>query len=107
MPDQSTQPTNKPTVFISYSHKDEVWKARLIPQLKALEQAGRISVWNDRKIDGGDKWYPEIKEAMERAAVAVCLITPDYLASDFCIKEEIPYLLDRCEKDGMVFLPLL
>lgn len=103
MPDQFT----KPTVFISYSHKDEVWKDRLLPQLKALEQAGRIAVWNDRKIDGGEKWYPEIKEAMERAAVAVCLISPDYLASDFCIKEEVPYLLDRCEKDGLVFLPLL
>ena len=98
---------NKPTVFISYSHKDEVWKDRLLPQLKALEQAGRVTVWDDRKIDGGDKWYPEIKEAMERAAVAVCLITPDYLASHFCVKEEVPYLLERCENDGLVFIPLL
>lgn len=106
MPEQTNSP-NKPKVFISYSHKDEVWKDRLIPQLKALEQAGRIAVWDDRKIDGGDQWYPEIKEAMEIAAVAVCLISPDYLSSDFCVKEEVPYLLDRCEKDGLVFLPLL
>ncbi len=98
---------DKPTVFISYSHKDEVWKDRLLPQLKALEQAGRVVVWDDRKIDGGDRWYPEIKEAMERATVAVCLITSDYLASHFCVKEEVPYLLERCEKDGLVFIPLL
>lgn len=97
----------KPTVFISYSHKDEVWKNRLLPQLRALEQAGRITVWHDRKIDGGDKWYPEIKEAMERAAVAVCLISADFLSSDFCVKEEVPYLLQRCEHDGMIFIPLL
>ncbi|MGH9769549.1 MAG: toll/interleukin-1 receptor domain-containing protein, partial [Blastocatellia bacterium] len=98
---------DKPTVFISYSHKDEIWKDRLLPQLKALEQAGRVTVWNDRKIDGGDKWYPEIKEAMGRARVAVCLITPDYLASHFCVKEEVPYLLERCENDGLIFIPLL
>lgn len=97
----------KPTVFISYSQQDEVWKDKLLPQLRALEQAGRIVVWHDRKIDGGDKWYPEIKEAMGRAAVAVCLISADFLSSDFCVKEEVPYLLQRRERDGMIFLPLL
>lgn len=97
----------KPTVFISYSHKDESWKDRFVPQLRALEQAGRIVVWDDRKIDGGDKWYPEIKTAMEQAAIAVCLISSDFLASDFCIKEEVPFLLQRCERDGMIFIPVL
>jgi tetratricopeptide (TPR) repeat protein len=98
---------SKPTVFVSYSHKDEVWKDRFIPQLRALEQAGRIVVWDDRKIDGGDKWYPEIIKAMEEALVAVCIISPDYLASGFCVKEEVPFLLQRCERDGMIFIPLL
>jgi tetratricopeptide (TPR) repeat protein len=44
---------------------------------------------------------------MERADVAVCLISPDFLASHFCVKEEVPYLLERCETDGLVFIPLL
>ncbi|HVG30792.1 MAG TPA: TIR domain-containing protein [Pyrinomonadaceae bacterium] len=99
--------TALPTIFISYSHRDETWKDRLLPQLRALEQAGRIVVWHDRKIDGGDKWYPEIQEAMESAAVAVCLISPDFLASAFCVKEEIPFLLQRRERDGMILLPVL
>jgi len=57
---------DKPTVFISYSHKDEVRKDRLPPQLKAPEQAGRVTVRDDRKIDGGDKWYPDLKFALYR-----------------------------------------
>ncbi len=95
------------TIFISYSHKDEAWKDRLIPHLRMLEEDGRVSVWDDRKIDAGDEWYPEIKEAMGKASVAVCLISADYLTSDFCKKEEIPYLLERRGQYGMVLLPVL
>jgi hypothetical protein len=98
---------DKPTVFISYSHKDEIWKDRLLPQLKSLQQLDRIVVWDDRQIDAGDKWYPEIKEAMEKARVAICLISPNYLASDFCVKEEVPFLLQRCEKEGVILIPIL
>jgi tetratricopeptide (TPR) repeat protein len=98
---------DKPTVFISYSHKDETWKDLLLPQLKTLQQLDRIVVWDDRKIDAGDKWYPEIKEAMEKARIAICLISANYLASDFCVKEEVPFLLQRCEKEGLILIPIL
>jgi tetratricopeptide (TPR) repeat protein len=94
-------------VFISYSHKDEKWKDRLQPHLKILEQHGHIELWDDRKIDVGDTWYNEIEGAMMDAVVAVCLISADYLASDFVTKEEIPYLLERREKEGMHLFPVL
>jgi tetratricopeptide (TPR) repeat protein len=97
-----------PTVFISYSHQDESWKNKLLPQLHALEQAGiDMQVWHDRKIDGGDQWYPEIQEAMANAAVGVLLISPDFLASGFITKEEVPYLIERQEKHGMLLIPVL
>jgi tetratricopeptide (TPR) repeat protein len=96
-----------PTVFISYSHKDEIWKDRLRPHLGVLEKAGRLTVWDDRGIDGGATWYDEIKRVMEDAEVAVCLISADYLNSDFCVKEEIPYLLERRKDEGMLLLPVL
>jgi hypothetical protein len=57
-----------PTVFISYSHKDEIWKDRLRPHLRMLEQDGRLVIWDDRDIDAGATWYNEIKNAMEHAA---------------------------------------
>ena len=97
----------KPTVFISYSHRDERWKDLLRSHLGVLEQTGRITVWDDRQIDGGEEWYPEIVAAMERAAVALCLISPDFLKSDFINKEEIPHLIKRRENEGMILLPVL
>jgi len=97
-----------PTVFISYSHRDEAWKDLLVPQLRALEQAGvGLQVWHDRKIDGGDQWYPEIREAMTNAAGAVLLISADFLASAFCVQEEVPALLKRQEEQGMLLIPVL
>lgn len=42
-----------PSVFVSYSHRDEKWKDLLKPHLKMLEQADRLTIWDDRKIDAG------------------------------------------------------
>ena len=33
---------SQPSVFISYCHKDEIWKERVKPQLDALEMADQI-----------------------------------------------------------------
>ena len=97
-----------PKVFISYSHKDEAWKDKLLPHLKVLELAGMgMVVWQDRQIDAGEKWHPAIQDAMADAVAAVLLISADYLASGFCIKEEVPYLLDRQEREGMLLVPVL
>jgi hypothetical protein len=97
----------KPTVFLSYSHKDEKWKDQLRIQLEVLEQQGLLEVWDDRQIDAGETWYDKIRSAMEGAEVAVCLISAEYLVSDFCKKEEIPYFLKRRTEQGMRLLPVL
>lgn len=96
-----------PSVFLSYSHEDEKWKERLKVHLKPLEQLGTLVLWDDRRIDAGATWYDEIQQAMDAAKVAICLISPDYLASDFCTKEEVPYLLRRRTEHGMHLLPVL
>jgi tetratricopeptide (TPR) repeat protein len=98
---------SKPTVFISYSHQDKDLLAPLIAQLKSLEQAGLLEVWADTRIDAGAKWYPEIEEAMKRAAVAVCLVSEHFLSSDFCTKQEVPFLLKREADEGLLIVPVL
>lgn len=66
---------NEKTVFISYSQKDEAWKNMLLPHLRALEQTGvEMKVREDRRIDVGAAWYPEIREAMSNAAAEELLV---------------------------------
>jgi tetratricopeptide (TPR) repeat protein len=94
-------------VFISYSHLDEDWKNQLLPHLKAFEQQGDLLLWHDRRIDTGADWYPEIEEAVKRSRVAVCIISENFLASDFIIKEEVPELLKRRKAEDLIIMPLL
>ncbi len=98
---------NIPLVFISYSHVDEVWKDRLYPHLSALQHIGKITVWNDRDIGSGEAWNENIQQAMEQAQVAICLISPDFLASSFCVQEEIPKLLERHDNGELKIIPVL
>ncbi len=97
----------KPIVFISYSHKDEKWKDLLIPHLKTYQNLGHLDVWDDRRIQHGQDWHDEIKEAMEKASFAICLISADFFASEFIFNEEIPYLLEKRKNEGMPILPVL
>src|SRR5687767_11018739 len=96
-----------PSVFISYSHKDEEWKDRLITHLGVLEQMGMLDLWNDRRIEAGDDWYQEIENAIAAASIAILMISADFLTSKFIINEEIPRLLERNSKDGLRIIPVI
>ncbi len=96
-----------PNIFISYSHKDEEWKDKLVTHLGVLEKEGLLDLWDDRKIEVGDDWRPEIEKAIERADIAILLISANFLTSNFILDEEVPKFLARREKKGMRVFPLI
>lgn len=96
-----------PKVFISYSHKDEDWKNRLQTQLEVLQMEGLLSIWEDRQIEIGNQWLPDIELALNTADVAILLISADFLVSKFIRGQEVPRLLERREKEGIRIIPLI
>jgi WD40 repeat protein len=96
-----------PSVFLSYSHKDEDWKKRLRTHLGVLESEGLLDVWDDRRIEGGADWFEEIQDAMAKAGVAVLLISADFLTSKFILGEEVPKLLERRTREGLPVIPVI
>jgi hypothetical protein len=97
----------KPTVFISYSHKDEEWKDRLVTHLEVLRHQGLLDPWDDRRIGAGEDWEQEIQEAMASASVAVLLVSASFLSSKFILGEEVPRLLERRDKEGLRIFPVI
>lgn len=94
-------------LFISYSHSDTDCLTRLLVHLKPLERQGLVDCWSDKKIRAGDKWKSQLTSNLEFAAVAILLVSADFLASDFIVNNELPPLLMRAEANGLRILPVI
>ena len=96
-------------LFISYSHKDRAFLERFWTHLSPLETQYGLQRWDDSRIQPGDIWLDEIERALARAQVALLLVSPDFLASDFIRRQELPCLFDAAQNDGLkiLWVPLL
>lgn len=98
---------NRTRVFVSYSHNEEKWLQMLQIHLTPLERSGIAIRWDDTRIASGQKWQDQIAVAIRSAKVAVLLISPQFMASEFIAKNELPSLLDAAEHEGLVILPVI
>jgi hypothetical protein len=93
-------------VFISYSHQDEEFLQAFQVHLKPWEDRKLLDIWSDRDIETSQDWHQTIQAALQETAVAVLLISPNFLASDYIRQQELPDLL-RAREEGELDLACL
>lgn len=99
---------NKNKIFISYSHADDSYFDRLMTHLKGLKiLKGGFDVWSDKEIHAGQQWKSEISKALVESNIAILLVSPDFLASDFIVNNELPPILQKAAADNTTILCLL
>ena len=94
-------------IFISYSHTDKCFLEELTVFLRPLKYRVYLDIWEDTKIKVGQHWRAEIENALRQSIIGILLISPDFLASDFIEKYELPVLLGKAEKNQCIILPVI
>ena len=94
-------------IFVSYSHKDERWMEKLREHLSPLRRQGKIADWHDRDITAGTEWADEISEHLESASIVLLLISPSFMASDYCWGVEMTRAIARHEAREASVIPVI
>lgn len=88
--------TNTPVqIFFSYAYKDEEYRDSLELHLSLLRRQGLVAGWHARKILAGEDFAAEIDENLEAANLILLLISPHFIASDYCWEKEMLRALER------------
>ncbi len=91
-------------VFISYSHRDKRFLEELTEHLAPFASSGTVTAWSDKQIAAGSAWFTDIQTALSNTRVAVLLVSPSFLASEFVRKHELGPLLKEAEAGGVRIL---
>lgn len=94
-------------LFFSYSHKDEDLRNELEIHLCMLKRQGVIAAWHDRQIGAGQEFHREISEHLERADIILLLVSPYFLASDYCYDVEMTRAMARHEGGVARVIPVI
>ncbi len=94
-------------VFVSYAHEDERLWNKLRVHLEPLQRHGLISIWHDRKINAGVQWQCEINNHLNTAQIILLLVSPDFMASNYCYSIEMKRAMERHEKGEVRVVPII
>jgi len=98
---------NPVKIFISYSHNDSDYKIELLKHLSPLVRLEEIKIWEDGRLIPGQNWETEIMEKLNDADIVLCLMSSDFINSDFCYSIELANALEAHSRDEKILIPVI
>lgn len=93
-------------LFCSYSRKDEFLRQELETHLSLLKRQSLVT-WYDRLLEPGSNWDDRIKQELDTAEIILLLVSPDFLASNYCYETEVARAIERHKAGTACVIPVL
>jgi tetratricopeptide (TPR) repeat protein len=94
-------------IFCCYARKDHSLLNELRMHLIPLKRQGLITLWADTDIDAGIEWEKEIERHLETAQIILLLISPEFIASDYCYGIEMKRAMERHNRGEARVIPII
>jgi hypothetical protein len=94
-------------LFFSYSHRDADLRDELETHLAPLKRESVLETWHDRRIGAGKEFGNEISRHLEEANIILLLVSPYFIASDYCYDIEMKRAMERHEKGEARVIPVI
>ena len=95
------------TILVCYAHEDERMVRDLKKNLSSLQHSGLIALWDYGNITPGAEWEQEIKKHLDEAQIILLLISPSFLASNYCYTVEMERAIQQHECKEACVIPVI
>lgn len=97
----------KINVVFCAAREDEDLRLRLEQQLSALKHQDLIDLWHEQNVRPGADRREEIDRHLKTAHVVLLLISPDFMASDYCFSTELTRMMERHMRGEALMIPII
>jgi len=94
-------------VFISYAEEDFDFKVQLTKHISTLIKLNKIILWDKDMISPGEVWKIETQDKLINSDIILCLISSDFIHSEFSDSKELEDLIDHHNRNLKKIIPVL
>jgi hypothetical protein len=92
--------------FVSCAQEDRELQKRFVRSLIPLMRKKNIELY-DGIVSAGTEWQPVINTYLNSCQLILLLISPDFLASDYCCSQEMQRAVDRHDSGEVLVIPII
>ncbi len=94
-------------MFYCYAREDHKLLKKLESHLSVLKRLYNIVSWLDQAITPGMEWKKEIDAQLNAADIILLLVSPDFMASEYCYGIEMKQAIERHKRGEARVVPII